>query len=86
MHAVDELVRTVFSGLSPLVVADVADEGEWLRVRTPDGSVACLGCGAETARVHGCHERRAADVPLDARSVLVVVRIRRLLCPTRGCR
>ncbi|WP_435875136.1 ISL3 family transposase [Nonomuraea fuscirosea] len=83
----DDLVRTVFSGLSPLVVEDVADEGEQIRVRarTPDGSVACPGCGAETARVHGYHQRCVADVPIDARRVLVVVRIRRLLCPTRGC-
>ncbi|MBB5782071.1 transposase [Nonomuraea jabiensis] len=84
----DDLVRTVFSGLSPLVVEDVADEGEQIRVRarTPDGSVACPGCGVETARVHGYHQRCVADVPIDARRVLVVVRIRRLVCPTRGCR
>ncbi|MEV6868430.1 ISL3 family transposase [Streptosporangium subroseum] len=88
MHGVDELARTVFSGLSPLVVEDVADQGERIRVRarTPDGSVACPGCGAQTARVHGYHERGVADVPLDARRVLVVVRIRHLLCPTHGCR
>jgi transposase len=65
----------------------VADEGERIQVRAriPDKSVACPGCGAETARVHGCHQRSVADVPVDARRVLVV-RIRRLVCPTRGCR
>lgn len=36
--------------------------------------------------MHGYHERRVADVPVDARGVLVVVRIRRLICPTHGCR
>ncbi|MFF3437598.1 ISL3 family transposase [Streptosporangium sp. NPDC002721] len=88
MHNVNELVSTVFSGLSPLVVQDVADEGKRIRVRarTPDGPVACPGCGAETARVHGYHERSVADVPVDARRVFVAVRIRRLICPTRGCR
>ncbi len=88
MHDLDKLVNVVFSGLSPLVVKDVADEGEWIqaRARTPDRPVACPGCGTETTRVHGYHERSVADVPVDARRVLVVVRIRRLVCPTRGCR
>ncbi len=35
--------------------------------------------------MHGYHERRATDIPVDARRVLVVVRIRHLVCPTRGC-
>ncbi|TMR35858.1 ISL3 family transposase [Nonomuraea zeae] len=84
----DGLVRTVFSGLSPLVVEEVTDEGEQirLRARTPDGSATCPGCGAETARVHGYHRRSVADVAIDGRRVLVVVRRRRLVCPTRGCR
>ncbi|MEU8271605.1 ISL3 family transposase [Sphaerisporangium sp. NPDC049002] len=88
MLDLDELVSVIFSGLSPLVVEDVVDEGERIRVRarTPDGSVACSGCGAETARVHGYHDRTVADVPVDARRVLVVVQVRRLVCPTRGCR
>jgi hypothetical protein len=36
--------------------------------------------------VHGYHERTVADVPVDARRVKVVVRIRRLVCRARGCR
>jgi transposase len=36
--------------------------------------------------VHGYHQRSVADVPVDARRVLVEVRIRRLVCPTSGCR
>jgi hypothetical protein len=49
-----ELVRTVFSGLSALVIEDVEDTGEVIcvRARTRDGVVACPGCGAETGRVH----------------------------------
>ncbi|MFC0552639.1 ISL3 family transposase [Planotetraspora thailandica] len=87
MLALDQLVSVVFSGLSPLVVKDIVDDGERIRVRarTPDGAVACSGCGAETARVQGYHDRTVADVPVDARRVLVV-RIRRLVCPTRGRR
>ncbi|GGK80563.1 hypothetical protein Sme01_45050 [Sphaerisporangium melleum] len=88
MLDLDVLVSAVFSGLSPLVVNDVQDEGERIRVlaRTPDWAVACSGCGVETTRVHGYHDRTVADVPVDARRVLVVVRVRRLVCPTRGCR
>lgn len=40
----------------------------------------------ETARMHGYHERTVADMSIDARRVLVCVRMRRLVCPTRGCR
>jgi transposase len=88
MREVNELVNVVFSGLSPLVIEDVVDEGELIRVRarTPEGPASCLGCGAESARVHGYHERTVADVPIDARRVVVRVRVRRLVCPTRGCR
>ena len=88
MRDLGRLLSVVFSGLSPLVVEDETDEGERIRVRarTPDGPVACPGCGAWTVRVHGYHERSVADVAVDARCVLVVVRIRRLICPTRGCR
>ncbi|MGS2646890.1 ISL3 family transposase [Streptosporangium sp. G12] len=88
MHDLGWLVTVVFSGLSPLVVEDVADEGERIhvRARTPAGPVACPDCGAPTARVHGHYERTVTDIPVDARDVVVVVRIRRLVCPTRGCR
>jgi hypothetical protein len=36
--------------------------------------------------VHGYHWRTVADVPVDDRRVVVRVRVRRLVCPTRGCR
>ena len=82
-----ELVRTVFSGLSALVIDDVEDAGEEIcvRARTRDGAVPCPACGEETARVHGYHERTAADVPADGRRVLVKVRVRRMRCPVPGC-
>ncbi|WP_455569522.1 ISL3 family transposase, partial [Streptomyces violascens] len=88
MRDINELVATVFSGLGCLVVEDVVDEGEriWVRARTPEGPAVCPGCGAETARVHGYHLRNVADVPLDGRRVVVRVRVRRLVCPTHGCR
>jgi transposase len=88
MRDVNELVAVVFSGLSPLVIEDVVDEGERIvvRARTPQGTVACPGCGTETQRVHSYHERVIADAPVDARRVMVRVRVRRLVCATRGCR
>ena len=85
---VTELVGTVFSGLSALVIEDVEDAGEVIQVRarTRDAAVACPGCGVETARVHGYHERTAADVPVDGRRVLVKVRVRRMRCTVPGCK
>ncbi|WP_406281736.1 ISL3 family transposase [Nocardia sp. NBC_00881] len=76
------------SGLSPLVVEDVVDKGNQIVVwaRTPDCPAVCPGCGAESARVHGYHWRTVADVPLDGRPVIVCVQVRRLVCPTAGCR
>jgi transposase len=88
MIDVTVLVGTVFSGLSALVIEDVEDAGEVIcvRARTRDGAVACPCCGTETARVHGYHERTAADVPVDGRRVLVKVRVRRMRCPVPGCK
>lgn len=85
---VNDLVQMVFSGLSPLVMEDVADEGERIvvRARTPLGTAVCPVCGASSGRVHGYHWRTVADVPVDGRRVVVRVRVRRLVCPTRGCR
>ena len=83
----EELVRTVFSGLSALVIEDVEDAGDVIvvRARTRDKLVACPACGTETGRVYGYHERTAADVPVDGRRVLVKVKARRLRCPVLGC-
>ncbi len=88
MIDVTELVRTVFSGLSALVIEDVEDAGEVIcvRARTRDGAVTCPGCGAGTARVHEYRERTAADVPVDGRRVLVRVRVRRMRCPALDCK
>ena len=87
MIDVTELVRTVFSGLSALVLEDVEDAGDVIcvRARTRHGAVTCPGCGAGTARVHEYRERTAADVPADGRRVLVRVRIRRMRCPALDC-
>ncbi|MCK9930730.1 hypothetical protein MXD62_26865 [Frankia sp. Mgl5] len=72
-------------GLSPLVVEGISVEGELvgLRARPPDVWVACPGCDAESSRVHDYHERTSTDLLIDERRVLV--RVRRLVCPTHGC-
>ena len=73
--------------MSALVIDDVEDAGEAIvvRARTRSEAVACPGCGAVTSRVHGYHERTAADVPVDGRRVLVKVRVRRMRCPALDC-
>lgn len=85
---VNQLVQMVFSGISPLVIEDVVDEGERVvvRARTPQKTAPCPVCGASSGRVHGYHWRTVADVPVDGRRVVVRVRVRRLVCPTHGCR
>ncbi|MDQ0578122.1 transposase [Streptomyces rishiriensis] len=85
---VNELVQTVFSGLSPLVIEDLVDEGERIvmRARTPRDTAVCPVCEARSERVHGYHWRTVADVPVDERRVVVRVRVRHLVCPTRDCR
>ena len=87
MIDVTEFARTVFSGLSSLVIEDVEDAGEAIcvRARTRHGAVACPGCGMETARVHEYRERTAADVPVDGRRVLVQVKVRRMRCAALDC-
>ncbi|MBY8864043.1 ISL3 family transposase, partial [Nocardia sp. CA2R105] len=59
MCDVNVAAAVVFSGLLPLVVEDVVDEGRQVVVwaRTPDDPAACPGCGAESARVHSYHWR-----------------------------
>ncbi len=73
-----ELVGTVFSGLSALVIEGVEDTGEVIcvRARTREGAVAGPGCGTETDRVHEYRERTVADVPAAGRRVVGAVRVR----------
>ncbi|WUH89792.1 transposase family protein [Streptomyces sp. NBC_00433] len=88
MRDVNALVATVFSGLSGLVIDDVVDDGEVIRVaaRTPEVPLPWPMCGVPTGKVHGYHGRTVADVPVDGRQVVIDVRVRRLVCPVLGCR
>ena len=73
----------MLAGLSSLVIEEVTDEGEWIRVqaRTPGAAVYCPDCGVTAVRVHSYHERMVHDVPVDARRIQIVVRVRRLIGP-----
>jgi transposase len=84
----DSLVRTMFSGLSALVVEGVAEDDGMIMVTacTRDAAVPCPMCGTATAKVHGYHRRTLKDLPVDGRQVVVHLRVRRLVCPTRSCR
>ncbi len=83
----NSLTEIVFSGLSVLVIEDVADGGDAVVVtaRTREVGVPCPVCGTPTAKVHGYHGRTVTDVPVDGRQVIVRLRVRRLVCPVLGC-
>jgi len=69
MRDANSLVEVVFSGPSALVIEDVADDSEAIRViaRTRDAPIPCPVCGVLTGKVHGYHVRTVADVPVDGR-------------------
>ncbi|WP_410007854.1 ISL3 family transposase [Planotetraspora sp. A-T 1434] len=77
----------MFPQLGHVVVERVVAEGQVVRVRarTRTAAVACPDCGEPAQRVHGYHLRRLADVPVGDRQVVIDLRVRRLVCPTRGC-
>ncbi|MGP3689561.1 ISL3 family transposase [Streptomyces sp. IBSNAI002] len=54
--------------------------------RTFAGSVKSTACRVLSGQVHGYHWWTVADVPVDGRRVVLRVRVRRSVCPTRGCR
>lgn len=85
MIEVNELVKTVLSGLSPLVIRDVLDAGERIvmRAQTRPDTEGYPACGAPSERVHGYHWRTVADLPIDGRRVVVRVRVRRLVSHAR---
>ncbi|MFJ4596910.1 MULTISPECIES: transposase family protein [unclassified Kitasatospora] len=45
----------------------------------------CPMCGRPTGQVHAFHGRVVADVPVDGRRAVAAVRVRRTVCPGRGC-
>src|SRR6266480_163284 len=84
---INNLVSIVFSGLSSLVIEDVAGQDGVIevRARARGGPVRCPGCDGLTGHVHGYYQRTVADVPADGRPVVVHVRVRRMRCPALNC-
>ncbi|MFJ2028617.1 ISL3 family transposase [Streptosporangium sp. NPDC087985] len=77
----------MFPQLADVVLEQVAAEQQvvLVRARTRSVAVPCPACGVLARRVHAYHTRRLADVPVGSGSVVVDLRIRRLVCETRGC-
>ncbi|MEU7876571.1 ISL3 family transposase [Dactylosporangium sp. NPDC049140] len=77
----------MFAGLVSIVVDQVVDQGDTVRIRarTRSGAVACPGCGWRTRRVHAYHVRRLADLPVAGRGVVLELRVRRLACRNHAC-
>jgi transposase len=82
-----DLIKTVFPGLSALVIDQVLDHETIVRVmaRTTVAAAACPECGQLSDRVHAYHQRQLADLPVGGRAVVVHVRVRRLVCVTVSC-
>ncbi len=77
----------LFPQLAGVVLEQVITEQQIVRVRARTRSVAasCPACGVPARRVHAYHTRRLADVPVGSRTVVVDLRVRRLVCEARGC-
>src|SRR6266568_7475151 len=55
----------------------------WARPKADQ--VPCPGCGRPSARVHRRYRRRLADAAVGGRRVVIVLRVRLLVCQDRGC-
>jgi transposase len=83
----DGFVRVLLPHLSELVLERV--EGTpfgvriWARPRAADAC--CPGCGRPTDRVHRRYLRRLEDTAVAGRQVVIVLRIRLLVCLEPGC-
>ena len=75
------------SAHAALVVDEVVDTGTVVRLcrRTahPDG--VCPRCGSRSRGVHAWHVRRPTDLPVAGRSLVIELRVRRLVCQTTAC-
>ncbi|MFI6510972.1 transposase family protein [Streptosporangium sp. NPDC050855] len=77
----------LFPHLADVILEQVTVEQQVVHVRARTRSVAapCPTCGVPARQVHAYHMRRLADVPVGSRTVVVDLRIRRLVCEARGC-
>src|SRR5438105_4413603 len=49
------------------------------------GTAPCPACGQLSDRVHSRYRRVLADLPLGGRPLVLVLRLRKFLCPSAGC-
>ena len=76
----------IFSGLLPLVWMRLPMRVNGSGFRCGPGQVRSLARIVVPARCgYAYHDRLVDDVPIDARRVLAVVRVRRLVCAADGC-
>jgi hypothetical protein len=69
------------------VVDEVDDAGTVVRLRARTTAVAgmCPRCGGASRRVHAWHVRRLTDLPVAGRSLVIELRLRRLICQVPAC-
>ncbi|MEV8099832.1 ISL3 family transposase [Kitasatospora sp. NPDC085879] len=63
----------------------VGGEAVELAARTTTQEAACPGCGTVSGRLHGGYRRRLADLAVAGRAVVIVLAVRRFLCPVPEC-
>src|SRR3954454_5583418 len=82
-----DLAAVLLPGLASLVVDEVEATGTVVRLRArttaPDG--VCPRCGGASRRVHAWHVRRLIDLPVAGRSLVIELRVRRLVCQATAC-
>ena len=81
-------LKMFFPHLAELVVEEVTDHGNYVRVaaHTLSAPAACRGCGTSSSRVHGHYRRLLHDLPAGGRPVLIALTVRRLACRNPACR
>jgi len=57
----------------------------WLRARSTASDGVCPRCGTASRRVHAWYVRRLTDLPVAGRSLVIELRVRRLVCQTAAC-
>ena len=83
----EELLFMLFPHLGGLRVDQVEDAGDAVVIRAccRAARARCPACGAVSSRVHARYARVVADGAAGGRPVLIVLSVRRFLCPESSC-
>ncbi|MEV4289289.1 ISL3 family transposase [Nonomuraea bangladeshensis] len=81
------MVNVLFPHLAAVEIEQIDRQDSQIRVkaRTRGDPVRCPSCGTVTGKVHGYHQRRLADRPVDGLPVVIELRLRRLVCINLDC-